>query len=842
MIYKNVASQKLAVYAYTASTGAAKTGDAANITCYESINWGAADQLDDTNPTELDSTNMPGWYVFDLTQAETNGEVLVFAPKSATSGVVLEQVQVFTLDATISSRASQSSVDDVPTVAELHARTLPSADYFDPATDTVANVTTVGSVTGAVGSVTGAVGSVTAGVTVTTNNDKTGYALTAAYDAAKTAAQAGDAMTLTAAYDAAKTAAQAGDAMTLTAAYDAAKTAAQAGDAMTLTAAYDAAKTAAAPGAQMDLVNAPNATAIAAFQAGLALAATALSNATWTDGRAALLDYLDAAITSRLATAGYTAPDNASITAIKAKTDNLPADPADDSDIDAQLAAIAAYIDTEVAAILAAVDTEIAAIKAKTDSLTFTTAGKVDARVDNVAGTAVAGPNDLKADVSALATSAEIAALNDLSAADVADAVWNETLADHLNAGSTGEGLNAAGSAGDPWSTALPGAYGAGSAGYIVGNRLDATVSSRSTLTEAQANAQAFAALVDYDAPTKAELDTAQAAVQSDVAALNNVSAGEVADAVWDELLAGHAGAGTAGAALSAATAPTAGDVADAVWDEVLADHLGAGSTGAGLNAAGSAGDPWATALPGDYGAGSAGNILGNRLDAAVSSRAPANEYDAVLDAAISSRLAGASYTAPDNAGITTLLDRLTAARASYLDKLNVSGALAHSDAADSYKADVSSLATQAAIDALVLLIGAIKAQTDLLPASPAATGDEMALTEEARAAVEATLAAAHGAGSWEGGGGGGVTFPAGAIEYTYTVTNSVTGLPIEGVEVWFSTDVEGANIVWAGVTDAFGVARDVLEAKPWLDAGTYYVWRQKTNYAFTNPAVEIVS
>lgn len=38
----------------------------------------------------------------------------------------------------------------------------------------------VASVSGAVGSVTGAVGSVTAGVTVTTNNDKTGYALSAA--------------------------------------------------------------------------------------------------------------------------------------------------------------------------------------------------------------------------------------------------------------------------------------------------------------------------------------------------------------------------------------------------------------------------------------------------------------------------------------------------------------------------------------------------------------------------------------------------------------------------------------------------------------------------------------
>lgn len=40
----------------------------------------------------------------------------------------------------------------------------------------------------------------------------TGYSLTAAYDAAKTAAAAGAAMTLTAAYDAVKTAAQAGEA------------------------------------------------------------------------------------------------------------------------------------------------------------------------------------------------------------------------------------------------------------------------------------------------------------------------------------------------------------------------------------------------------------------------------------------------------------------------------------------------------------------------------------------------------------------------------------------------------------------------------------------------------
>jgi hypothetical protein len=91
-----------------------------------------------------------------------------------------------------------------------------------------------------------------------------------------------------------------------------------------------------------------------------------------------------------------------------------------------------------------------------------------------------------------------IAALNDITAAEVADAVWLETLADHSgSAGSTAAALNAAGSAGDPWNTALPGAYGAGSAGNILGNNLNATVSSRATQTS-----------VD-DLPTNAELNTA---------------------------------------------------------------------------------------------------------------------------------------------------------------------------------------------------------------------------------------------------------------------------------------------------------------------------------------------
>jgi hypothetical protein len=110
MIYKNTASQKIAVFAYTAATGAAKTGDAAQITAYISKDWGGAAAITDTNPTELDATNMKGWYVFDLSQAETNAEVLTIAPVSSTSGVVLDQVQVFTQYASISTLATPTNI------------------------------------------------------------------------------------------------------------------------------------------------------------------------------------------------------------------------------------------------------------------------------------------------------------------------------------------------------------------------------------------------------------------------------------------------------------------------------------------------------------------------------------------------------------------------------------------------------------------------------------------------------------------------------------------------------------------------------------------------------------
>jgi hypothetical protein len=80
------------------------------------------------------------------------------------------------------------------------------------------------------------------------------------------------------------------------------------------------------------------------------------------------------------------------------------------------------------------------------------------------------------------------------------------------------------------------------------------------------------------------------------------------------------------------------------------------------------------------------------------------------------------------------------------------------------------------------------------------------------------------------------------AIAFTYTVTNAVTTLPIEGVDVAFSTDNAGANVVWNGQTDTLGVARDDDGALPRLDPGTYYVWRSKAGFTFSDPDTETVS
>ena len=83
--------------------------------------------------------------------------------------------------------------------------------------------------------------------------------------------------------------------------------------------------------------------------------------------------------------------------------------------------------------------TDLDGVKTKTDSLTFTTANKVDSRVDYMGATGVTGPSDLKADVTNL--DAAVSSRSSHSAADAADAVWDEAIAGHTT-GTTFGGKN----------------------------------------------------------------------------------------------------------------------------------------------------------------------------------------------------------------------------------------------------------------------------------------------------------------------------------------------------------------------------------------------------------------
>lgn len=84
----------------------------------------------------------------------THSAADVWAAGTRTLTAIDEDSTTLDLDATIRAAVGMSSANldtqlaDLPTVAEFEARTLVAAGYFDPAADTVANVTTVGTLTG----------------------------------------------------------------------------------------------------------------------------------------------------------------------------------------------------------------------------------------------------------------------------------------------------------------------------------------------------------------------------------------------------------------------------------------------------------------------------------------------------------------------------------------------------------------------------------------------------------------------------------------------------------------------------------------------------------------------
>lgn len=217
----------------------------------------------------------------------------------------------------------------------------------------------------------------------------------------------------------------------------------------------------------------------------------------------------------------------------------------------------------------------------------------------------------------------------------------------------------------------------------------------------------------------------------------------------------GFSGSGTVTdkTGFSLATAPpTKEDIADAVCDEALGTHSG---------------------------------FIATNLNAKVGDVASAI---AALDIpTVAENQAGlmkaADYVAPANADLTTLLSRITAARAGYLDLLNTY------------------------LDAKV---SSATAPTVL--------------------AIDAQLSSVHGAGKWDQGSGSG----SGSTLKTYTQT--VAGQPLAGCEVWVSTDLLQQNIIAGGVTDALGK----VYLHPDVPVGTtLYIWRWKVGYEFVNPDLE---
>lgn len=237
----------------------------------------------------------------------------------------------------------------------------------------------------------------------------------------------------------------------------------------------------------------------------------------------------------------------------------------------------------------------------------------------------------------------------------LADKVWDEQLGGHLVTGSTGKALNSAQSAGDPWSTAIPGAYTPGQAGYIVGTYVDTYTSSRMASGTVFVGDKTGFSLVS---PQRFDLI---GNISGTITNVYNVISGTTstldASQVWNftgtRSLNGQQYWNLSGTVLNVnnvvnpvglLTGTLIDAISDVVWDEQISGHLITGSTGKALNSASAGGDPWGTALPDGYGAGTAGYILGNNLDARVSSRMASGTVSvqglnpALLDVAVSSR------------------------------------------------------------------------------------------------------------------------------------------------------------------------------------------------------------
>lgn len=306
-------------------------------------------------------------------------------------------------------------------------------------------------------------------------------------------------------------------------------------------------------------------------------------------------------------------------------------------------------------------------------------------------------------------------------------------------------------------------------------------------------------------------------------------SASDIATEVWS--------AGTR--TLTAFSFLTSGGIADAVWDEDITTHTTTDSAGEALQAAGSAGDPWATPLPGSYTSGQAGYIVGNSLDASVGSRASAEAISSLEshgDAAWATATGFlTSGDMPNNFSILAI---------------NASGHISRVTLVDTTTTNTDMRGTDGAVTSLTGIATFAQVE-DVKDYFDEMTEDDGSGNTRwtAKSLEEAPTGGGGGGNPWsllqednkDAGTMGESLFLAaqaagGAGSVIVTITVESGGNPIDGVSCFISTDTAGGNrITNARFTDGMGQVTFLL------DPGQYYLWRQHNQFEFPNPTSLVV-
>lgn len=723
---KNTANQKWTVFAFDATTGLPATGDAANITANLRLDGGAANAVDDTNPTELED----GYYVFDITQAETNADHIIICPQSSTSDIVVIGVpgavwttpakQAATLaaadvsgnlpvnvtqwkgstapdntgdafarlgtngaglsalpwnsawDAEVQSECTDAlNAYDPPTNAEMNARTLASASYATPTNITAGTITTVTNLTNAP-----TTGDFTTAMKTALNNATPALSSTGV-SAIVTAVWSAGTRTLSSFGSLAndvRDAVWGAATRTLTAISDSAGV-------TTLLSRISEALSFTSGNVHTHIKAKDNLDFGALEKTSLNAATPIVTVSDKTGFSLATAPPTTAQIVTAIEGAGT------KITAIKDVTDKLDDTLEDDNNT---------YRFTEDALAEAPTGGSAPTVSEiwSHETRTLSSFGTLVADIWSTATRTLTTFTD-SSGVTTLLT--RIGAALSFTSGNVNVHIKGK---DNLDFGALEKtSLNAATPAvtvSDKTNFALTSAYDAAKAAASQTsvnaiptnplltndarlNNLDTTISSRLATTGYTPPPTA--------ANIRSEIDTnstkLDVAIGTRLAALNYIAPNNtdigniktVTDKLDDTLeLDSGAYKFTEASLVDAPTGSdsiTVEDIVDGVLDAKLSDHEEVGSVGVGIAAAGSAGDPWATELPGSYGTNTAGKIVGDNINATIASRLASVSYvtppsasdirseldlnSTKLDVAIGTRLAAVNYTAPANADIAAV-------------------------------------------------------------------------------------------------------------------------------------------------------------------------------------------